>query len=320
MRSKITLLFVPILLLLTGFSHAATGAEGAAFLDIPVGAEPAALGGAYSTQATNAYAPSWNPGGLGRIESAQLAAQHLSYLESINYESMSLAYPFQSGRALGFAVQYLGSGSVAGTDAAGNSIGNFSGHYAAYELAYGQSVTDRLSLGVTGKIIDAAISNVSASAYALDFGSLYKVNKKITLAGIVANVGSKLTFLSQRDSLPLSFRLGASYETDSHLTALLEWVYEQTGLVVGRTGLEWKPCDAVALRVGYRTDTINGLSPLAGVTTGIGLQVLGQEFSYAWVPMGDLGNTQYFSVLIRFGGSPSRRAPRRAIQVGSTTH
>ena len=46
-------------------SWASSGTEGASFLDIPVGAEPAALGSAYTALATNAYAPVWNPAGLG---------------------------------------------------------------------------------------------------------------------------------------------------------------------------------------------------------------------------------------------------------------
>ena len=39
--------------------------------------------------------------------------------------------------------------------------------------------------------------------------------------------------------------------------------------------------------------TING--------AGFGLTVAGQRFDYAWLPMGGLGQTQYFSVVITFG-------------------
>src|SRR5450631_2020075 len=46
---------------------ASAGTEGASFLDIPVGAGPAALGSAYTALATNAYAPVWNPAGLGML-------------------------------------------------------------------------------------------------------------------------------------------------------------------------------------------------------------------------------------------------------------
>ncbi len=64
----------------------------------------------------------------------------------------------------------------------------------------------------------------------------------------------------------------------------------------------------IALRTGYKTETTRGLSPLAGFTAGVGLNVWGQEFAYAWLPYGDLGDTQYFSLLMRFGqGTEARK-------------
>jgi hypothetical protein len=40
---------------------------------------------------------------------------------------------------------------------------------------------------------------------------------------------------------------------------------------------------------------------MAGVAAGVGLRLWGQDFDYAWVPFGDLGTTQYFSLVLRFG-------------------
>src|SRR6266704_1716444 len=97
---------------------ASSGTEGASFLDIPVGAGPAALGSAYTALATNAYAPVWNPAGLGMLSGNELAGQHLSYLDSMHYEYMSFVHPFDKShesnvhRGLGFSVQYLGSGDI----------------------------------------------------------------------------------------------------------------------------------------------------------------------------------------------------------------
>lgn len=280
--------------------HAASGTEGASFLNILVGAEPAALGGAYSALASNAYAPTWNPGGLGALETTQVAAQHLSYLESIYYRHFSFTHPFHKGSAFGASAQYLGSTDIPGTDISGNSTGDFSSHYGAYSISYGRSVSSRLSLGMTGKYIEAKIDDVSASAMAVDFGSYYQATEKLTLAGVVKNVGTQLTFLEQHDPLPLAFHMGGSYEANSKFTASLEGVYRQTGLASLHSGVEWRPLEPIALRAGYRTDTLKGLSPIAGLTTGVGIKILGQTFSYAWVPMGELGNTQYFSVLVQF--------------------
>src|SRR5437879_687898 len=72
---------------------ASSGTQGAIFLDIPVGARPAAMGSAYSALASDAYAPVWNPAGLGFVTTPELAGQHVSYLESLNYEQASYAQP-----------------------------------------------------------------------------------------------------------------------------------------------------------------------------------------------------------------------------------
>src|SRR5439155_24733072 len=71
------------------FLCASSGTEGASFLDIPVGAGPAALGSAYTPLATNAYAPVWNPAGLGMLSGIEVAVQRLSNFKPIHYEFLS---------------------------------------------------------------------------------------------------------------------------------------------------------------------------------------------------------------------------------------
>ena len=301
-----------IIILGGSLAYASSGTEGAAFLDIPVGAEPAALGSAYTALATDAYAPVWNPAGLGVADGNQLAGQHLSYLESMNYEFLSFVHPLAQNRdssiqrGIGASIQYLGSGNITRTDIDehGNFVnpgGSFSSHYASYNVAYGQTVTEKLSVGATGKWINAAIDDVSANAFAVDFGSLYKFNEKINLAGTLTNLGTHLKFLDQGDSLPLAFHLAAAYQPTADWTVSAEGVYPKTGLAAFHTGVEWRALDLISLRMGYKTDTLDGLSPIAGLTMGLGLYVWGQEFAYAWAPYGDLGNAQYFSLLIHFG-------------------
>jgi len=288
--------------------QASSGTEGAAFLDIPVGAEPAALGSAYTPLAVDAYAPVWNPAGLGWLDGNQVAGQHVAYLESMHYEFLSFVHPLgdqrdsSTHRGVGFSAQYFGSGDITGTDVSGNPTGTFSSHYGSYNFAYGQTFGERLAVGLTGKWINAQIDDVSANAFAADLGSLYKVNDKLRLAATLMNIGSTLKFLSSGDSLPLAFHVGGAYELNTHWLFTAEGVYPKTGLAAFHAGGEWRPVESVSLRAGYKTDTLDGLSALAGFTTGIGLHFMGQEFAYAWAPYGDLGSAQYFSLLVRFGG------------------
>ena len=182
---------------------AASGTTGAAFLNIPVGAGPAALGGAYSALATDAYAPVWNPAGLGFVPDVELAGQHLSYLESIHYEYLSLALP----QGFGVSAQYLGTGDIDGLAMDGTQQGAYSIHYGAYTLAYGHKFGEKLALGIAGKFLEAKLADVSARAYAGDFGFLYEATRKLSLAGGFSNLGSKLTFIDDNSSLPLTGKL-----------------------------------------------------------------------------------------------------------------
>ncbi len=302
-------------------TYGSSGTEGASFLDIPVGAGPAALGSAYTALATNAYAPVWNPAGLGMLTGNEVAAQHLSYLQSMDYEFLSFVHPFDKSRdsdihrGIGFSVQYLGSGDITRTDVnsdgspvnSGNPIGTFSSYYAAYNLSYGQTLTDKLSLGATGKMIQAKIDDVSASAYAADLGGLYRMNDQVQLGASVDNMGNQLKFLNEGDSLPLALKLSGAYRPSSHYLLTAEGDYDKNGLASFHTGGEWRPLEAVSLRVGYKTDTLKGLSPIAGLTAGLGLHLWGQEFAYAWAPYGDLGDAQYFSLLVRFGAEEEQK-------------
>src|SRR5689334_13461173 len=125
----ITALAAVFLLFSSSTLVASAGSQGASFLQIPVGAGPAAMGGAYSALAADAYAPVWNPAGLGFLNSTQLAGQHLSYLESINYEHIGFVTPLGLSDGLprygsiGVTAQYLGSGTIPGR----NEDGVFSG-------------------------------------------------------------------------------------------------------------------------------------------------------------------------------------------------
>jgi hypothetical protein len=173
--------------------------------------------------------------------------------------------------------------------------------YGAYSFAYGQTLQPSVAVGITGKVIQGKISDVGSTAYAADVGSLWKARENLQLAAVLANVGSKLSFLNDDSSLPLSFHLGAAWRPQHFWTLSGEAVYPKTGLAGARFGIDWHPADLVSIRTGYRTDTTRHLGILAGFSTGLGLHVWGQEFSYAWTPYGDLGNAQYFSFVFHFG-------------------
>jgi hypothetical protein len=285
---------------------AAPGTEGASFLDIPVGAGPAALGSAYTAVANDAYAPVWNPGGLGFLNSFEFAGMHLNYLGPFRYEFASFVLPFGEEDAeesmtggLGGAVQYVGSGDIQARDVNGNPAGSFTTSFAAYTLSYGQRIARPLSLGASVKYVQEKISDASANAYATDVGFLYKPTRRLSFGGAMANLGTKLKFMDDADPLPMAGRLGACYRIESDLDIAVEGALRKNGLASGGVGIQWLYADLIALRAGYNTAHTRGLGAISGVTAGAAFFLWGQEFAYAWVPFGELGNTHYFSLVLR---------------------
>ena len=141
---------------------------------------------------------------------------------------------------------------------------------------------------------------------------MYRPAKDITLAATVTNLGSKLKFLSDGDPLPMALHVGGAWQPNAHWLVSSEVVYPKTGLASFHIGGEWRPIEMLSLRTGYRTDTVKELSALAGYSAGIGVDVWGQELAYAWLPYGDLGNTHYISLLMKFG--EAEKAKRNLIQ------
>lgn len=285
--------------------HAASGSGAASFLQIPVGGRPAALGGAYSALAADAYAPVWNPAGLGFAEGTQAATMHLAYLQSMSYEFAGLTHRFPHGQGLGAAVQYFRPASLAATDASGNPAGDFTGQFGAYSLAYGAQLSPQWAFGATGKLVDARIASFSARTYAADLGTLYRFDERLSAAFVLANMGSRLKFIDQGDALPTQARAAATYwALPGRANFSLEGVYGTSTREAGfRAGAEVRLLRMVALRAGFDTTAASdgGTAAAGGLTAGLGLELMGQQFDYAWAPRGDLGDTQYFSLVFRFG-------------------
>jgi hypothetical protein len=314
-RYRIDQLFLLAIFLIQSFPlYAFTGTEGASFLELPVGARPAALGSAYSMLAEDAYAPTWNPAGLAFLDSAQAAGMHMIYLESMSYEYGSLVFPAGAGRGIGLAIQYFQPGSIAGLDANNNPIGDINGYYANYTAAIGQSLGSELSIGVASHLIKAQIDDVSGQAFAGSGGLLYRPNSRWRVAAVMANAGQKLGFISSNDSLPLVYRLGAAYHPDPSWTIALEGDKQQDGLNSAHMGVEYETPFGFTFRTGYNTERIRELSPIAGISIGLSMLIYNQDFSYTWLPMSDLGSSHILSIVWRFGPAQNPKAQEHQLQ------
>ncbi|TBR17558.1 PorV/PorQ family protein [bacterium] len=290
------------------------GTSAAQFLKLGAGSRAGAMGEAYSALADDVYAVYYNPAGLVRMRGSQLAAGHAEHFQGISYEFAGFGYPVKDSSgtvtsAFGGAIYNLSVADIERRSADTRSpTGNFTAGDYSYNLSYARLLTPKLSLGVTGKVVQETIDSYSASAFAMDFGAQYTLRnalngRPVVLSGLVKNVGTEMDFAGVSDPLPRAVVLGAGAAVANGVRVAVDATkYRDTDLFFG-VGAEYLYpfTDNVdgALRAGLNTHRADN-DGMNLVTFGAGVNFYRAGFDFAWVPYGDLGNTFRFSLLLKF--------------------
>lgn len=277
-----------------------SGTNGAAFLNIGVGARAAAMGEAYTAVADDAYATVWNPAGLARLPRPEVAATHTQWMQSGRHDVLAGAYPTSVG-TFGMSAVTLSFEGIekrsADTDVAEGTFGSLD---AAYELAYGHTVGDRLSLGLGVSYVRQTLNGVSAGAPTGTVGALWQTPLSfLTLGAAVRNIGGSIQFEEEGDPLPVTAAFGAAarFMNKKVLVSADVRQVKNEDVKVG-AGLEVSPAlykDAVGhLRAGYRSD-LQDTTDASGISLGLGVGFTHWGFDASWAPYGVLGDTFRYS-------------------------
>lgn len=177
------------------------GSAAASELLIPVGARDLALGGASIASTMGVDALFWNPAGLGRMtRDAEGMFSTMSYIADIGVSYGAVAGRFGGFGVLGLSVKSLDFGEIPLTtteDSEGEGGRFFSPTFFTLGLSYGRQLTDRISAGVTLKLISETIDRVSSSGVAFDFGVQYQGVVGVSglqLGVSVKNIGPGMKF------------------------------------------------------------------------------------------------------------------------------
>ena len=149
-----------------------------------------------------------------------------------------LSIPGANG-VLAVNVKSLGMGDIKVTtvqDMDGDGGTTFSPTFAVMGASYARNLTDRISVGLTGKLIYESIPRASGSALAFDFGLQYKDLMDVEGLGLgltIRNIGTNMEYkgtamlltareeyetyddffsiLTSSDQLPATMEMGLSY-------------------------------------------------------------------------------------------------------------
>lgn len=262
------------------------GEAGANQLIINPWARCAGLHAMNTSSVSGADALYLNVAGLSRVKSTQIQMGHTRYIADINLNALGLAMPVgKNGGVFGVSLvaMDLGDFDLTTTETPEGSGATFSPTYFNMGLSYSHLFENKVSVGVTAKVVNESISNAGARAFAIDAGVQYVSGEDDNFKfGIsLRNVGSKMRFTGEGLSrnlpnpgpisynntyyerttayeLPSQLNIGTSYDVLLGQTNRLSFMVNFTSNAFSRDqlggGVEFTVGKNFALRAGYKAE------------------------------------------------------------------
>ncbi len=170
-----------LLALLLGSSVIAEEGDGGyagAFFQVPVGARPTAMGGAYLAISDDGAGPLFNPAGLADLKRPLFASSYrvLALDRSLGY--VTVMFPARGESVIGVNWLYAGSGEVAERDSEGRDRGqtlSFNNH--AFSVLFAKRFEDNLSVGIKASYLHATFAEMTAFSVSFDIGLILYINQ-----------------------------------------------------------------------------------------------------------------------------------------------
>jgi long-subunit fatty acid transport protein len=166
------------------------GTTAAPFLGIAVGARALGMGGAFVAVANDATSLYWNPAGMARLSGYEVVLVHTDWISDLSFDFVGAVFPLKGAGALGLQITMLSMGEMEVTNEIhqdGTGV-FFDASDLAVGVSYALSMTDRFSIGFTGKYIQQKIWHESAEGVALDLGTLYTTPLHMNIIEFVASL------------------------------------------------------------------------------------------------------------------------------------
>ncbi len=309
------------------------GTTSAQFLKIGAGARAIGMGGAYSAMSHDIYSVYWNPAGLSTsTNTTEVTFNHANLIADMSYDFA--AGSFNLGEMGTIAASFTSFGTpeekVRTFDNPQGDGRMWDAGAIAVGLTYSKMLTDRFSIGVTGKYIRETVWNSSSSGFAIDVGTLYRTPfNDLTISAAIFNFGTDLTldgrdiqFNSDPNSnidtgpnnipanydtdaypLPMMFRFGLAMDAVKtrylRLSTAVDAIQPNDNSPYLNIGAEFAYDEMFMLRAGFRQLFMNNLE--GGLTFGAGLKYrisdgLAIAINYAYADYGRLLDVHFFDV------------------------
>ena len=280
-----------------------TGAAGASFLLLPIGARSIAFGEASAALANDPFAWHSNPGLMPLAEVTGVGAFHSQWALDTYYDNAILKRQMSRFVSIGCAITYLSSPDIAGYDEDGAPTASLSNNNLQSVLGVGIAPIPGLGVGLNAKYLQEKIADWTARGWAVDIGAAWRSDfHEITIGAAVQNLGSDITFITEQEKLPTTVRAGMSGAiplviAPVTLRLAADIVKPRFEDPYACLGGELDLQSMVFLRAGYADDSSREGDRFS---VGGGFALFEHlMLDYAWSPYGNLGSFHRISLFVR---------------------
>lgn len=312
------------------------GTAAATFLKIGPGGRATAMGEAYVATANDLTSIYWNPAGLSWLPGRQAYFSHADWIADLRHNFAAVSFDLRRFGTVGLSFISLDAPDQEITTV---EMPDGTGEFYSYQdiavgVSYSRKLTDRFSVGMSAKYISQSIYRITASAIALDLGTLYAIpGTSLRLGMSLSNFGTKMQFTgdnlerqididpsttgetdrataflkTEHWDLPLNFKVAVAYDfyptNDMRLTVGVDAVNPNDNRENLNFGAELGYREFIYLRggfKGYNTDNHEG-----GLTYGGGLDLpiasgLRAIVDYSYRDFGRLNSVHRFGIGVKF--------------------
>lgn len=261
------------------------------FLRLPVSAHAAALGGDNITIIEDDPSLMFsNPALLSSVSDKSINLNFMTYMAGATTASASYNRIIKQKATVAVTAQYMDYGKMKEMDANNVQTGEFSAKDIAVSGVFSYMLSDKITGGITAKVINSYIGDYSSWAVGVDLGlNYYDPEREWSVSVVAKNLGGQLkAYDDEYEKMPLDVQLGVSkrfnalpFRLSATLVDLNHWGYSFLNHVV--VGADILFSQRIYAAVGYnfrRADEMTTLkgtdeesSHMAGLSFGAGLQL-----------------------------------------------
>jgi len=325
-RNGLVILLLIAVWISPGNAEEADGGYAGAFFQVPLGARPTAMGGAYLAVSNDGAAPLYNPAGLANLPRPLFASSYRVMRLDRTLGYVVFMHPVENRAVIGVHWLYAGSGSVEARDTDGDLLGreiSFNNHQ--FAVVFAKRFERYLSFGVNLNYLYARMPEISAASVGFDIGLMFYLDqlmdreKRADFPVRDMQVGVTMKHISktyswnaekynmlystdhtgyeQDDKVPIEFGLGmAARFMERRLLIAVDVLKNEKQNSFLHAGAEFYYEEQLALRTGYSNGCFTAGT---GYLFRLGKQVLLIDYAFT-TDRADEGSEHIFSFDLQF--------------------